>query len=272
MTSMISWNPATRSLAAALFAALAAFSPAGAQIAVLGNTVEEHTASLGDSYLGTIVIRNATTVAQPVHIYQTDYLFHADGTSAFEAPGSARRSNARWITPSTGSLVLPPSGELTISYVVKVPNTASLSGTYWSSIMVEAAPTAAPAASRGKVGLSAVLRYAVQISTQIGETGKRSVNFANQRFVAEKDGSESLVVDVINNGERAYHPLLWVELYDASGVMKTRSKQQRGLLYPETSLRQNFALGVLPHGTYKAVVFADIGEDAISAGQYQLKF
>lgn len=272
MTVTFMRNLATKSFAAALLAAVAAFSRAEAQIAVLGNTVEEHTASAGESYLGTIVIRNATAVAQPVRIYQTDYLFHADGTSGFEVPGSTRRSNAKWITPSTGSLVLPPSGELTISYVVKVPSSESLAGTYWSSIMVEAAPTAAPAVSRGKVGLSAVLRYAVQISTQIRETGKRSVNFTNQRFVAEKDGSQSLLVDVVNNGERAYHPLLWVELYDAAGVLKNRIKQQRGLLYPETSLRQTFALGNLAHGTYKAIVFADIGEDAVSAGQYQLKF
>jgi hypothetical protein len=265
-------NFAIKSFAVALLTTPAASLRAGAQIAVLGNTVEEHTASLGESYEGTIVIRNATALAQPVRVYQTDYLFHADGTSAFATPGSTSRSNARWITPSTGSLVLPPSGELTISYVVKVPNVQTLGGTYWSSIMVEAAPTAAPAASRGKVGLSAVLRYAVQISTQIRETGKRSVNFTNQRFVADKDGAQSLVVDVVNNGERAYHPLLWVELYDASGVLKNRVKQQRGLLYPETSLRQTFTLGALPHGTYKALVFADIGEDAISAGQYQLKF
>lgn len=261
-----------RILGVALIALLPAISTARAQIAVLGNTVEEHVATPGESYIGTIVIRNPTTVSQPVRVYQTDYSFQADGTSRFEAPNSTRRSNARWITPSTGSVVLPPSGEITISYVVKVPAADSLSGTYWSSIMVEAAPSAAPAASRDKVSLSAVLRYAVQISTQIRETGKRSVTFSKQRFLTEKDGTQSLFVDVVNNGERAYHPLLWVELYDSAGVLKNRIKQQRGLLYPGTSLRQTFALGNLPHGAYKAVVFADIGEDEISAGQYQLKF
>lgn len=272
MTSISICRKATIIVGLSLLALLPALSSVKGQIAVLGNTVEEHVAASGESYMGTIVIRNATKVSQPVRVYQTDYLFHADGTSRFEAPGSTARSNAKWITPSTGSLVLPPSGELTISYAVKVPASETLTGTYWSSIMVEAAPTAAPAASRGKVGLSAVLRYAVQISTQIRETGKRSVNFSNQRFVAEKDSSESFLVDVTNTGDRAYHPLLWVELYDAAGVMKNRIKQQRGLLYPGTSLKQTFALGKLAHGSYKVVVFADIGDDAISAGQYQLKF
>jgi hypothetical protein len=249
-----------------------AAAPVSAQLAVLGNTVEERMIAPGEAYVGTIVVRNVTQTPQPVRVYQTDYTFQADGTSHFDEPGTSRRSNAKWITTSTSSLILPASGEVTLSYSLKAPQNDSLSGAYWSAIMIEAAPTAAPAATRGRVGLSAVLRYAVQISTQIRESGSRSVNFANQHFVPETDGSRTLQVDVANNGERAYHPLLWTELYDSTGTMRARVKQQRGLLYPGTSLRQSFSLGKLPPGTYKAVVFADIGDDAISAAQYHLKF
>jgi hypothetical protein len=264
------FNRKTLRISLALSAFVAA--PARAQIAVLGNTVEERVLAPGEAYVGTIVIRNVTQVPQPVRVYQTDYTFQADGTSHFDEPGTSKRSNAKWITTSSTSLVLAPSSELTLSYSLKVPTSDSLSGTYWSAIMIEAAPTGAPAAARGRVGLAAVLRYAIQISTQIRETGSRTVSFVNQSFVPEKDGSQTLQVDISNTGDRAYHPSLWVELYDSAGAMRTRVQQQRGLLYPGTSLRQSFALGKLPPGTYKAVVFADIGDDTISAAQYQLKF
>jgi hypothetical protein len=44
------------------------------------------------------------------------------------------------------------------------------------------------------------------------------------------------------------------------------------LLYPGTSLKQVFSLGRLAPGTYRAVVFADSGEDAVFASQFTLKF
>ena len=69
------------------FAALALMPVAvSAQIAVVGSTVEERVAARGETYVGTIVVRNQTQQDQPVRIYQTDYLFYADGTSHFIDP------------------------------------------------------------------------------------------------------------------------------------------------------------------------------------------
>ena len=61
-------------------------------------------------------------------------------------------------------------------------------------------------------------------------------------------------------------------MYDANGALRAKAKQSRGLLYPGTSLRQHFDLGALPAGTYKAVVFADTGEDSVFATQYTITF
>ena len=75
-----------------------------------------------------------------------------------------------------------------------------------------------------------------------------------------------------NDGERAYRPALWIEVYDEQGTMRANARQERGLLYPGTSLKQTFALGRLAPGTYRAIVFADSGEDAVFAQQYTLRF
>lgn len=249
-------------------------SPALAQIAVVGSTVEERVAAAGESYVGTIVVRNLTQQDQPVRIYQTDYLFFADGTSHFNEPGSSPRSNATWITPTVRSLLVAPQSEMTVTYTVTVPGGDTLSGTYWSAIMVEGAPTEAgrPSGGRPQVGVGSVMRYAVQVATHIRATGSRKVAFANSRFLTNPDSSQSFELEVLNAGERAYRPALWIEVYDQEGVLRANDRQERGLLYPGTSLKQVFALGRLPAGTYRAIVFADSGEDAVFASQYTLRF
>jgi hypothetical protein len=248
-------------------------SRAAAQIAVVGSTVEEYTASPGQRYVGTIVVRNLTQQTQPVRIYQTDYSFFADGVSTFDSAGTMARSNAKWITPAVGSLLLPPAGEMSVTYTVEVPS-GSLTGTYWSAIMVEGAPTDAERSAPGQpqVGLGAIMRYAVQVATHIRDTGTRTVAFEHSTVLAHPDSAQRFELDVVNKGERAYRPALWIEVYDDKGALRANARQERGLLYPGSSLRQVFRLGRLPPGTYRAIVFADSGEDAVFASQFTLKF
>jgi hypothetical protein len=261
-----------RALAIIALAAVALPATARAQIAVIGSTVEERDAAPGQRYEGTIVVRNLTTTPQPVRVYQTDYRFFADGTSHFDSAGSQPRSNARWVRPSVSSLVIPASTDVSLTYVVSVPAKDSLRGTYWSAIMIEGAPTAPPAAGAHEIGLGAVVRYAVQLATQLPNTGSRRVRLARSAFVPDTAGTRTLAMAVENTGERAYRPNLWVELYDATGAQRARLEQQRGLLYPGSSLLQRFTFPSLPAGTYKAVVFADTGDETVSAAQYTLVF
>lgn len=245
---------------------------ARAQIAVIGSTVEERDAAPGQRYEGTIVVRNLTNQPQPVRIYQTDYRFFADGTSHFDSAGSQPRSNAAWLRPSISSLTIPPGTDVNVSYAVTVPAVDTLRGTFWSAVMIEGAPTAAPSAGAHEIGLGAVVRYAVQVATQLPTAGSRRVRMAKAGFLPDSAGTRTLAMLVENTGERAYRPNLWVELYDATGAQRARLEKQRGLLYPGSSLLQRFTFPTLPAGTYKAVVFADTGDETVSAAQYTLVF
>lgn len=257
-------------LSAALFSVA---SRAQAQIAVVGSTVEERASGPGESYTGSILVRNLSDVDQPVRIYQTDYLFYADGTSHYNDPGTTPRSNAKWITPTVRSLLVPPRSEMSVSYTVRVPQDDSLTGTYWSIVMVEGAPNEANRASAGQpqVGVGVVMRYGVQVATHIKATGTRKVSFANSKFLTNEDGTQTFELEVGNAGERAYRPAVWIEVYNEAGELKASARQERGLLYPTTSLKQAFKLGKLASGTYRAIVFADSGEDAVFASQFTLK-
>jgi hypothetical protein len=251
---------------------LAMPSRASAQIAVVGNAVDEHEAGPGQRYVSSITVRNLTSEPQPVRIYQTDYRFSADGTSNFDNAGSLARSNAAWVKPSASSIMIPPRADVVLNYAVTVPAIDSLRGTYWSAIMVEGQPRLPPQAGRGEIGLGAVFRYAVQVATHLPTAGSRKVRITRQGFLTDSAGARVFDIVVENNGERAYRPNLWIELYDGRGVMRKRIEQQRGLLYPGTSLKQRFSFGAIPPGVYKALVFADTGDDTVSAAQYKLAF
>jgi hypothetical protein len=246
---------------------------AHAQISVLSSTVEERIAVPGERYTGTIVIANAAAEPQTARIYQTDYQFHADGTSDFKDAGTSQRSNAGWVTPQSTQITVPANGRVVVPYAVVVPSGDTLKGTYWSAIMVEG-QTAAPAknAAKQSIGLGAVVRYAIQVATHISMTGSREVKFIGAGVAKTDDGSAAFDVDVVDAGERGYRPTLWIEVYDESGALQAKAKQSRGLLYPGTSLRQHFALGKLAPGTYKAMLFADTGDEAVVAAQFNIKF
>ena len=109
---------------------------AAAQIAVLGSTLDEHTAAPGQRHSGTIIVRNPTSRPQPARIYQTDYTFSADGSSHFDSAGTMPRSNARWTTMSASSIMIAPNTEVEVTYTVTVPPVDSLRVTYWSTILV----------------------------------------------------------------------------------------------------------------------------------------
>ncbi len=244
-----------------------------AQISVLSSTVEERVAARGEGYAGRITIQNAGSSAETVRLYQTDYRFSADGTSNFDAAGKQARSNAAWISLQSPQVTVLPGSTVSVPYTVNVPASDTLRGSFWSVIMVEGATKPATAAERGKVqlGLGTVIRYAVQVATHIATTGTRAVKFT-KAGVVPGDTTSAIDLDVNDVGERAYRPVLWAEVYDAAGTLRGKAKQARGLLYPGSSLRQHFDFGKLPSGTYKAVIFADTGEDTVYASQYTVVF
>jgi hypothetical protein len=265
----------TRRLIPALLALAFAATRSFAQISVLSSTVEEKTAAPGEAYAGRITIQNAGTTSETVRLYQTDYQFSADGTSNFDGAGKQARSNASWISLQSTQVTVLPGSSVNVPYSVHVPAADSLRGSFWSVIMVEGALTSAaptnPGRGKSEIGLGTVVRYAVQVATHIGATGTRAVKFT-KAGVVPSDSASAIELDVNDVGERAYRPVLWIEVYDADGTLRAKARQARGLLYPGSSLRQHFDLGKLPAGTYKAVIFADTGEDSVYASQYSLVF
>jgi len=260
-----------------LATALSSVTPlarAEAQVSVVNNSIQEQQASAGSEYQGSIVLRNDGPESQHVRVYLTDYSFTANGVSAFAEPGSSPRSNARWITFGSQSVVVAAYQSSTVTYRVTVPELpgASGSGSFWSIAMIEGeSVTARPAANQRGVQLNTVVRHGIQLVTHVGTTGAASVAFSNVT-VLTGDSGPTLQFDSGNNGQRARRLSLSVDLYAEDGTLVGRFTKERGLVYPGCSIRQTFSIGALKKGNYTAFVVADAGDDDLFAGNFKLKF
>jgi hypothetical protein len=266
-------------LLAGFFTVVAA--PAGAQVSIIGDLSQDHDAVPGESYSGSILVKNDSNEPQEAKLYQTDYLFFFDGTNNYAEPGSTPRSNARWVSFSPSFLILPPQGSVVVNYTVAVPKVLSgkePAGSYWSMLMVEGISKESPESSlpkankKAEMGVRQTLRYGIQIATHISGTGTKSIKFVQAKLVKGNQGETLLQVDLEDNGTLGFRPEVYVELFDGKGVSKGKFPGHRYRLYPGTSVRQMIELNGIPPGTYKALVVVDAGGEDVYGAQYTFDF
>lgn len=244
-------------------------------LSIEGGLTHENTMMAGETAEGSIVLRNGGTRPGTVKAYQTDYLYSADGKTLYGAPGSAPRSNAKWLTFSPHEAVVPPGGSATVTYSVQAPADPTLVGTYWSLLMLEIVPDSALAppevsgANRG-VSVRQIMRYGVQIVTHIGTGARADLKFADRQLLKDKDGGYFLRLDLENTGERWLRPTSWVEVFEATGQRLGRCEGRTVRLYPGCSARVELKLPSLSPGNYRALVVADNGDENVFGAQYDL--
>jgi len=209
---------------------------------------------------------------QEIEIYQTDYTFTCDGEYYYDEPGRNPRSNALWVDFSPRTVKVPPGGTVDVGYTVTVPEDESLTGTYWSILMVEVAPgrssqVTADGSDNVKLGINQVVRYGVQLVSHISDTGERKLDFLHTRIL-RAGPNRILEVDLENIGERWLRPLVWAELYDENGEFVGRFEAGKLRIYPGTSVRYKVDLTDVPGGQYRAVVVADCGADDVFGATY----
>ncbi len=247
-----------------------------ADISILSGLTYEYSADGGESYTGTIVIRNNSTEAVEVKFYQTDYNFFYDGRSFYDEAGSMQRSNAGWINFTPHRVVIPDGITTTLNFIVQVPANDTLGGTFWSMLMIEEIPKQSAESSQKEMedynlGVFQIIRYGVQIVTHIGNTGEGILEFLQAKLVNENN-KRLLQIDTQNNGTRWFKPILWVELYNSQGNYIGKFEGGQFRLFPGTSVRFRIDLTNVPIGNYKALAVADCGGENVIGINYTLKF
>ena len=259
------------SLLTLAFAACASTSQAG--VIVVGKLARHATVKPGDPFEGTILLKNPDAQPAEARVFQTDYLSDAEGRTDYAQPGSTPRSNAGWLTVTPTQVKLAAGESISVRYKGRVPVDAKLRGTYWSLIMIEplaAAPSSPHAGEKQvSVGLQTVVRWGVQIVTEMPGEGTRSLQMLS-KCVEKAEGKRSLNLDIANNGERLLIPAVGVELFDCNGASIGRFDGTKTRIYPTCSTRAKIDLTNVPVGKYTAMVLLDSGGDQVMGAQYEL--
>lgn len=267
-------NP-VRSIFLAILFCLITYQVSYGSVVVVGGLTHEKSARPGENYDGILYLKNDGAEPSEVRLYITDYKYSADGKSDYGKPGMDQRSNAGWITFSPQRLTVAPGDTAPVNYKVTVPDRADMKGTYWCMLMVEPlAETPSPdlkrnANEKAKVGIQTVIRYGVQMITQLPESGEKKLAFLDKRLLA-KDGRIIFQLDVGNTGERSVSPLVWAELYNRDGAYIGRYESRRVRIFPGCSVRHEVDLTGVPKGDYKALVVADNGDENVFGAEYNL--
>jgi len=218
-----------------------------------------HKVEEGQLVRGFIEIQNAGFQKRAVRVYQKDYSFTHEGAVFYNEPNTNERSNANWIDFSPSYMELDPHQKSVINYEITIPEGQELLGSYWSVLMVEGIESVKPELPQSGLNISTIMRYAIQIATNIGDSGENNLEFVEAKL-DQIDGQKVGSVALINNGERLLIPEVSIELFDKEGqsvqVIKTAKKK----IYPGTSARFLLDLADLPKGEYEAVVLADCSE------------
>lgn len=232
-----------------------------ATIVVLNGLSHENQANRGESYRGNIQIQNVSSNIRSVSIYQRDYWFSYTGESKHDEGGTLERSNAAWINYNPNLVNLAPNEIATISFEVNVPNT-SLTGTYWSVLMVEGITPPDTTKQKGSVTINTAIRYAVQIVTTIGETGTNDISFLGLEM-GKQEETPFLYIALENTGERLLRPELAVELFDEAGTSTGVIRADQRKTFPGTSIMIGIPLAGIKTGKYTGVLVADCGNDRV---------
>ena len=243
-----------------------------AGVSVVGSLTREIAVNPGDRFEGIVLLKNTGQDPESVRIYKTDYLFHADGKTYYDEPGSTPRSSAAWLSFSPNRLTVYPTETVSVHYTGRVPDDPNLKGTYWSLLMVE--PMVMDPEEEQKkpktLGIKTVIRYGLQMVTHIGNTGDRKIRFPEKKLVTE-EGKTLLQVDMENIGMRGLNPAVWVELYKEDATLLGRFESGRLRIYPGCSVRHKMNLTQVPKGRYRALLIADNGDESVFGAQYDLE-
>jgi len=228
----------------------------------------------GETGIEYININNPDDKILQVKISQADYIYNAKDDNWYLEPGKYNRSNAKWITVSQ-NVNLNAYESISLPVKVSVPNDITLKGSYWSVIFIEDASPAVVDDNVSNDNLIFAYRYAIQIVTNIKDTGEMDLEFKN--FIIEKlDSTNTQIItfDLNNYGNLWVDALIKIDIFDdkTNFIGSFYAKNQK--VYP--GLDKKVSVPLIPlktseNGkliTYYAVLVADCGNSKIFGHQF----
>lgn len=176
------------------------------------------------------------------------------------------RSLLSWLTFSPNELTLQPKETRPVLFEVNVPNDASLSGSYWATILIANEPTAEQVIQQTQnpetatVGIKFVFRYAIRVSATFPppHTIEGTMTAVDVEVTPE---SIRMLPVFENKGNVILKPKVWLDVKDLTGKTVARTEPKTLSVLPESKriLVTTLEDTALPAGEYFITVAADYG-------------
>lgn len=243
-------------------------------ISIEGSLTHELNSSPGDMHEGKILINNNGNEPEEVKIYITDFRTEAGGKKYYLDPDTTARSNASWVSVNPKRFFIPAGQTYTLYFSIDVPADSTLSGSYWSMMMIESIPKESPESSfydpeEITLGVKTVLRYGIRIISNIDKSVSIKPEIQNAGLSNEEDIIE-MYLDIKNAGNRFFRLDFWMELYDTSGNFIGKYQGDKLSVFPDSSIRFSVDLSNVPKDEYMALVVMDCGDDNVFGVNYTI--
>ncbi|PID94279.1 MAG: hypothetical protein CSA95_03690 [Bacteroidetes bacterium] len=242
---------------------------------ITNGLTHEYSVESGMVYRGSIQMENLTKSVRRVKVYMRDYRFYAAGEVFYDDPEEELnpRSNVGWIHFASNFITLSPGSKGQLQYEIRVPDTLTRGGTFWSMVMVEGVDIEAfEKPVEGEVQVRSLIRYGVQIVTHVGSEGKKDLVFDNFALSYDEEAHTPLLsFDLLNTGTLLLRPELKVELFDGKGASVALVEAESPRIYPQLSVRNSLPLNGVTSGTYKAFILVDTSDDEVFATEVNLE-
>jgi uncharacterized membrane protein len=223
----------------------------------------------GETFSGKIVLTNTENDPEVVHLQLNDYHYNANGENFFVEPGTLPRSNARWIELPYRQVKVMPHETKEVSYTVRVPDDASLNGSYASTILVESENYVSKAENvpAGAIGLNVKIRYAHQVVTTLGNPKAKLV--INARTITPHGDGYRFNVDVANSGDCYLYPKAILKAFDAKGQLILCAESQHTSIMPGNSVRFTMDLNASLSNAYAGFLLLNDDQNHIFGEKFK---
>ncbi|MCU0339056.1 MAG: hypothetical protein MUE30_04170 [Spirosomaceae bacterium] len=243
-----------------LFLCALSASPTWAKVMIVNGLTHTYTAENGQTLTGKIQLKNTGKNPDRVLIYKRDLMTDCGGTYDFVAANTHPRSIANWLTTNVDERILQPQEEYEVLYTIQVPKDSSLSGSYWSLLMVESDTPLSEQQEKG-VSISSKTRYAIQVIADIGTENMPPIAFEKINMETPSDTLRVLHVKIKNDGKTLVKPKLLLDIFDGDGQKIKTFETPVRKLYPNTCVTFEMPLTAMPKGKFEGVLVADYGRD-----------
>ena len=231
-----------------------------AKVLINNGLTHIHSGKQGQVIKGMIQVKNAGAQPEKILIYQNGLVQTCDEKSEFVPVDRQVRGMGKWLETNTVEKLIQPDETFEIFYTISIPRDSSLSGSYWSVVMVEVAePVTIEATNKFSIGSK--IRYAIQIITDVGEMEFPKLDFEKVAFKPVQAANKVIQAKLKNIGKFMVVPKLLLEVYGKDGqkIITLESVSQK--IYPFTCKDFEIEIKGLTSGKYDAILVADYGQD-----------